>query len=48
MAAKKKLTADEVTERIVKLLFDQAAAKWTVQEKGNLLAAIKLQLQNRD
>jgi len=48
MAAKKELTADEVTERIVKLLFDQTAAKWTVQEKGNLLAAIKLQLQNRD
>ena len=48
MAAKKKLTADEVTQRIVKLLFEQEAGRWSVQEKGNVLAAIKLQLQSKD
>ena len=41
----KALTPDEVTERTVKLLFDQNAPGWTVQQKGAFLAAVKLRLQ---
>lgn len=36
---------DEIIQRIVKLLFDEKAHNWSVQDKGVLLAAIKLQLQ---
>lgn len=43
-----RLRADEVILRIVKELYDNAAQDWTVQQKGSLLAAIKLQLQKRE
>jgi len=36
---------DRIIQRIVKLLFDEKAHTWSVQDKGVLLAAIKLQLK---
>lgn len=42
------MTVDEVINRITQLLHEQNAADWSVQDKGVLLAAIKLLLENRD
>ena len=33
--------------QVVKTLYDAGAYKWTIQDKGTLLAAIKLQLQEK-
>jgi len=41
----KDLTPEQVTARTIKLLFDQKAFNWTVQDKGTFLAAVKLRLQ---
>lgn len=38
---------DEITAQIVKLLYDAKAMAWTIQQKGVLLAAIKLQLKEK-
>ena len=38
-------TRDRIIKRIVKLLYDERAYNWAVQDKGVLLAAIKLALQ---
>ena len=38
------LTPDQVTAAIVQLLEDCGAKRWTIQEKGVMMAAIKLQL----
>lgn len=38
---------DRVVAEIVRLLYEAKAAKWSVQDKGVLLAAIKLQLQEK-
>jgi len=40
-------TPAEVTEKIIKLLYDEDAPKWSVQDKGVLVAAVKLQLERR-
>ena len=39
---------DKVIGAIVKLLYDQGAMDWDVQDKGVLLAAIKLQLSEKE
>jgi len=44
MMAKK---PSQVTSEIIKLLYDENAPRWSVQDKGNLVAAIKLQLETR-
>ena len=45
--ADKKQERDKVIAAIVDKLYQAGANKWTVQDKGVLLAAIKLQLQER-
>lgn len=40
----KKEEVDRVIRKVVKALYDAKANKWSVQDKGALLAAIKLQL----
>ena len=48
MVDKRKLTPDQATAAIVKLLQDVGAAeRWTVQDKGVLTAAIKQQLRKQ-
>jgi len=37
-----------VIAQIVKLLFDEGANKWSFQDKGTLLGAIKLQLMEKE
>ncbi len=39
------MTPTEVIEVIVKLLFDEGANDWSIQDKAVLLAAVNLQLQ---
>lgn len=39
--------SEQVTAEIVKILYEAKANKWTVQEKGVLLAAIKQQLSEK-
>jgi hypothetical protein len=36
---------DEVIQQVVRILHDAGADRWSVQDKGVLLGAIKLQLQ---
>jgi hypothetical protein len=38
---------EQVTQEIVKILYDEGAPRWTIQQKGVLVAAIKLQLEKR-
>jgi hypothetical protein len=38
----------EITAQIVKLLYDSKAYVWSIQDKGILTAAIKLQLSERN
>ena len=38
---------DAVIQQVVKLLYDEGANKWSVQDKGALLGAIKLQLMEK-
>jgi len=45
MAAK---TPEEVTAQVVKLLYDEKANEWSIQNKGVLMAAIKLQLAEKE
>jgi len=40
-------TPGEVTKEIVRRLHNVKAQDWTIQEKGVLLAAVKLQLSGR-
>ena len=40
-------TPDEVIAEIVARLYEVRAFDWSVQDKGALLAAVKLQLQER-
>ena len=35
---------DKVIQKVIKLLYDSGANGWSVQDKGALLAAVKLQL----
>jgi len=42
-----KPTPQQVTAEIIKVLYESGANKWTVQEKGILIAAIKQQLAER-
>ena len=42
-----KKNRDRVIGQIVKLLYDEAACLWSVQDKGVLMAAIKLQLEEK-
>ncbi len=39
---------DKIVAAIIALLYEAEASQWTVQDKGVLLAAIKLQLQERE
>ncbi|MCP4541824.1 MAG: hypothetical protein GY832_32235 [Chloroflexi bacterium] len=41
------MTVDEVIAKIIRLLFEQGASDWEIQDKAVLLAAIKLQLQEK-
>ena len=43
-----KATPDEVIAAIVKLLYDERAMSWPMQDKGALLAAVKLQLSEKE
>ena len=36
--------AERITGQVVKILYEAQAAKWTVKEKAQLLAAVKLSL----
>jgi hypothetical protein len=47
MSEKADKTPGQVTEAIVKRLYDEGAHNWTIQEKGVLLAAIKLTLRGQ-
>ena len=38
---------DAVIAQVVKLLFDEQANEWSIQDKGALLGAIKLQLMEK-
>jgi len=38
---------DRIIRQIVKLLFEEEANEWSIQDKGVLLAAVKLQLRER-
>lgn len=38
---------DQVIAAIVKLLYDEGAMDWSIQDKGVLTAAIKLQLSEK-
>ena len=40
-----KTERDEVIQQVVQILHDVGADRWSVQDKGVLLSAIKLQLQ---
>ena len=42
-----KVQADELTRRIIKQLYDNDAGKWSIQQKGTLLAAVKLTIQKQ-
>jgi len=42
------MTPEQVAAKIVKMLYDERANTWSIQEKGVLMAAIKLQLQERE
>jgi hypothetical protein len=39
---------DTVIAAIVKLLYDEGAMTWDVQDKGALVAAVKLQLSEKE
>jgi len=39
---------DALIARIVKMLYEARANRWSVQDKGVLMAAIKLQLQEKE
>jgi len=45
--ARDKQSVDQVIAAIVKLLYEVGAMGWPMQDKGALLAAIKLQLAER-
>ncbi len=38
---------DRIIQRVVELLYEVKANEWRVQDKGVLLAAVKLQLRER-
>jgi len=38
---------DEVIAQVVRLLYEARANEWSIQDKGVLMAAIKLQLNER-
>jgi len=42
------MKADEVIQKVVEILYQEQASDWSVQDKGALLAAIKLQLQETE
>lgn len=37
-----------VIAAVVRILFAAGASRWSVQDKGNLVAAVKLQLSERE
>ena len=39
---------DNVIQQVITLLYQAGAHRWSVQDKGVLVAAVKLQLQERD
>ena len=41
------MAVDETIDRITQILYDENADEWSVQDKGNLLAAVKLSLQKK-
>ena len=41
------MTPDQVIQKIVELLYQAKAMRWSIQDKGALLAAVKLQLQEK-
>jgi len=46
--AVKKSERDKVIEQVISLLYTAGASAWSVQDKGTLLAAVKLQLQAQE
>lgn len=40
--------ADKVIARVVRILYDNDVQQWSVQDKGVLIAAVKLQLSERE
>ncbi len=45
MASKEEV--DNIIQQIVKILYDNGANKWGVQDKGALMGAVKLQLSEK-
>jgi hypothetical protein len=41
------LDPDKVKAKVVKLLYDERAMDWSIQDKGELVAAVKLQLSEK-
>lgn len=39
---------DNVIQQVITLLYQAGTRRWSVQDKGVLVAAVKLQLQERD
>jgi len=39
---------DSVIQKVIEILHQEKAARWSIQDKGALLAAIKLQLQETE
>ena len=39
---------DKVIARVVRILYDNGVQQWSVQDKGALIAAIKLQVSERE
>lgn len=35
---------EQVTAQVIKILYEADATNWTIQDKGQLMAAVKLQL----
>ncbi len=46
-AVVRRMNQRQVVAVIVRLLYDADASAWTIQEKGELTAAVKLQLTER-
>lgn len=41
-------TPQELTAEIVRMLYENGAPDWSIQDKGVLVAAVKLQLSERE
>ena len=40
------MKVDKVIQKVVEILYQEQASSWSIHDKGALLAAVKLQLQD--